>query len=357
MISQPSDQPEARIELASRSDVGQVRSANEDSCDAAERADGTRLLVVADGMGGHRGGATASRTAVAAISEVFDQDTSNNIEELIQRAIKTANTRVYEMAQANSELEGMGTTIVAFLLDARHRATVAHVGDSRAYRYRKGHLEPLTIDHSVVAEMHRRGLISAEEAASHPRKNEILRSVGVLPEVDIEVAAVGVAPGDRFVLCSDGLSDVMTEDEIAAVVESETPASAVDVLVRMANDRGGPDNITVQVLSIPANAAADDPEATATVELSEAGINLIESNRRETKRIRRIVTMALALLLVTGAYFLWQLLEPTATSGASSPPEASQLAPTPAPGPEVDARAPEDRFEGDRESPRRGIPR
>ena len=357
MISQSSDQPEARVELASRSDVGRVRSANEDSCDAAERADGTRLLVVADGMGGHRGGATASRTAVATISEIFDQDTSSNIEELILRAIQAANARVYEMAQANDDLEGMGTTVVAFLIDARHRATVAHVGDSRAYRCRKGRLEALTIDHSVVAEMHRRGLISADEAATHPRRNEILRSVGVFPEVNIEVAAIGVAPGDRFVLCSDGLSDVVTDGEIAAVVKSETPARAVDALIQMANERGGPDNITVQVLSIPADPAADDPEATAPVEFSEAGIKAIERNRQESKRTRRIVAMTLALLLVTGAYFLWQLLKPSPTSGTSGLPEASLLAPAPARAPDVDTRALEDRLESDRESPRRGIPR
>ena len=346
MSSQSRDEPEARVEFASRSDVGQVRSANEDSCDTSERADGTRLLVVADGMGGHQGGATASRTTVATISEIFDEDTSNNIEEMILRAITTANTRVYEMASENHELEGMGTTVVAFLLDPRHRGTVAHVGDSRAYRYRNGQIEPLTTDHSVVAEMHRRGLISADEAAIHPRRNEILRSVGVLPEVDVEVAAVGVAPGDRFILCSDGLSGVVSDDEIATVVQSETPARAVDVLIQMANERGGPDNITVQVLSIPTDTDAGDPEATAPVTLSEVGIKAIEGKRRDRKRTRRIVTLMISLALIASVYLLWQLLATMPTSGASDSREASQPAP-----------APEDRFEVEPEPPRRGIPR
>ncbi len=365
MTSQASDDPEARVEIASRSDVGQVRSANEDSCDTFERADGTRLLVVADGMGGHQGGATASRTAVAMIRESFDQDTSNNTPDMIQRAIQTANARIYEMAQEDPGLEGMGTTVVAFLLDSRYRGTVAHVGDSRAYRYRQGQLEALTTDHSVVAEMQRRGLISADEAAIHPRRNEILRSVGVLPAVEVEVTTVAVAPGDRFVLCSDGLSGVVGDDEIAAVVQTETPGSAVDVLIQLANDRGAPDNVTVQVLSIPTSDGDGDPEATAPVELSEVGIQAIENKRRERRRARRAAFVIVALALGMGAYFIWRFLQPPATAGATpslsaekrTAPEATRLAPSS--DPDVNSAPPtfDDRFEVESEPPRRGVPR
>jgi protein phosphatase len=368
MTSQARDESEARVELASRSDVGQVRTANEDSCDTFERADGTRLLVVADGMGGHQGGATASRTTVATISEIFDQDTSNNIDEMIQRAIATANARVYEMGQENHELEGMGTTVVAFLLETHQthrRATVAHVGDSRAYRCRNGRLEALTTDHSVVAEMQRRGLISADEAAIHPRRNEILRSVGVLPEVEIEVATVDVTPGDRFVLCSDGLTGVISDDDIAAVVQSKTPGAAVDILIRMANERGGPDNITVQVLSTPAGTAETDPEATAPVELSEGGINAVQNVRLERKQTARIVSVMVALALGVGVYVFWQLFRP-ATTEAPSPSavveardslDESELAPAQDPGPSTNASEVEARFEIESDPPRRGIPR
>jgi protein phosphatase len=354
---------QGRVELASRSDVGQVRSANEDSCDTSERADGTRLLVVADGMGGHQGGATASRVAVATISEIFDQDTSNPIEEMIRRAIATANRRVYEMSLENHELEGMGTTVVAFLLDANRRGTVAHVGDSRAYRCRKGGLEPLTTDHSVVAEMQRRGLISAEEAATHPRRNEILRSVGILPEVVIDVATVGVAPGDRFVLCSDGLSAVLSDAEIAAVVQAGTPSSAVDALIQMANERGGPDNITVQVLSVPIDASESDPEETASIELSSVGIRSIESGRCQREQTRRIRTVMVALLLGVTAYLVWQFFNPAPTEAPSlsegsptqSVPEKS--APVSVQGPGAEAETTGDRFPPDPDTPRRGIPR
>ena len=363
MTSQASDDPEARVEIASRSDVGQVRSANEDSCDTFERADGTRLLIVADGMGGHQGGATASLTAVAMIRELFDQDTSNNTPDMIQRAIQTANARIYEIAQEDPGLEGMGTTVVAFLLDSRYRGTVAHVGDSRAYRYRQGQLEALTTDHSVVAEMHRRGLISADEAAIHPRRNEILRSVGVLPAVEVEVAAVDVAPGDRFVLCSDGLSGVVGDDEIAAVVQSETPGTAVDVLIQMANERGAPDNVTVQVLSIPIGEG--DPEATAPVELSEVGIQAIENKRRERRRMRRAAFVIVALALGMGAYFIWRFMQPQTTAGATpslpaekrTTPEATR--PAPSVDPNANSASPtfDDRFEVESEPPRRGVPR
>ncbi|MCP4067982.1 MAG: serine/threonine-protein phosphatase, partial [Phycisphaeraceae bacterium] len=194
----------------------------------------------------------------------------------------------------------MGTTVVALLLDARLRATVAHVGDSRAYRYRRGFLEPITTDHSVVAEMQRRGLLSADEAAVHPRRNEILRAVGVLAEVEVEIADVDIAPGDRFVLCSDGLSGVVRDDEIAAVVRGASPQDAVTTLIQMANERGGPDNITVQILSIPAKVDADDPEDSAPVELSA-----IENERRNRRRAQRAAGILAVLAIGMGAYFLW----------------------------------------------------
>jgi len=349
----------AAVELAFKTDVGQVRSANEDSCDSFDRADGSRLLVVADGMGGHRGGATASQTAVATISEVFEQDTSDTADQsqdMLRRAIQAANARIHALAQNDPELEGMGTTVVAFLLDPRQRGSVAHVGDSRAYRYRRGRLEALTIDHSVVAEMHRRGLLSAEEAATHPRRNEILRSVGVLPEVEVETAGVEVLPGDRIVLCSDGLSGVVSDDEIAAIVQSKPPEAAVEALVELANERGGPDNITVQVLSIPASDAEGDPEATAPVELSAIGIEAIENKRRARQRTRQLAMVAMALSGALVLFLLWQLLRgPDAESEpvSASVPERVESDP----GAAGSAPTFEDRFEVERASPRHGIQR
>jgi len=253
----------ASIRLASSTDLGRVRAANEDSCGLFDGTGRARLLVVADGMGGHRGGATASQLAVATIGEVFEQqfrqaDAADAIdgEQTLRRAIEEANRRIFAMSRADPELEGMGTTVVAFLLDERLRGSVAHVGDSRAYRHRRGRLEPLTTDHSVVAEMQQRGLITAEEALFHPRRHEILRSVGVLPAVEIETRQVDLEAGDSILLCSDGLSGVLDDDEIAAVVAGESPETAVGTLIRLANERGGPDNITVQLLALAATTGA-----------------------------------------------------------------------------------------------------
>ncbi len=365
MSSPPGEEPEASVLLASGSDVGQVRSANEDSCDTLIRADGTRLLVVADGMGGARGGATASQIAVATMAETFEANASARPSAMLESAIREANSRVYTKAQQDPELEGMGTTVVAFLLDARARGTVAHVGDSRAYRYRRGRLDPITTDHSLVADLHARGLLSADEAALHPRRNEILRAVGVLPEVDVEIADVDVEPGDRFLLCSDGLSGVLKDDEIAAVVQSESPDAAVVSLIRKANERGGPDNITVQILAIPTDESEGDPEATAPVELSEVGIEAIESKRRDRKRVRRLVGLLAVVTASIGGYFLWRLLTPPEVVGTRTHPGMEDASPVPesaAPGMNPATGEPftsrlEDQFEIQTEPPRRGIPR
>lgn len=289
----------ASIRLASSTDVGRLRAANEDSCGLFGRVGSARLLVVADGMGGHRGGATASQLAVATIGEVFEQrfgqaDAADAIdgEQTLRQAIEEANRRIFAMSLADPELEGMGTTVVAFLLDERLRGSVAHVGDSRAYRHRRGRLEPLTTDHSVVAEMQQRGLITAEEALFHPRRHEILRSVGVLPAVEIETRRVDLEAGDSILLCSDGLSGVLDDEEIAAVVAGETPETAVGTLIRLANARGGPDNITVQLLALaspteglglpgqdPAEDAAAAPESRVSGALAAAGTEVGAGSR------------------------------------------------------------------------------
>ena len=236
---------------ASRTDVGRLRTHNEDDCGEFRSQSGHLLLVVADGMGGHRGGATASRMAVETIGRVFQAEASEaqlpDPEGLLSRAFGEANAAIYQASLDDSSLRGMGTTAVSLLHSAEGGAWVAHVGDSRAYRLRDGELEALTVDHSLVAELQRRGLIDSEEALVHPRRNEILRSIGVVPEVETEVRSVDIQQGDRFALCSDGLCGVVRDPEIAAVLAVESPDQAVNTLVDRANQYGGPDNITVQV--------------------------------------------------------------------------------------------------------------
>jgi len=249
------------ITTASVSDVGQVRTRNEDFCDEFSHASGFRLLVVADGMGGHRAGETASRVAVEAIGEVFagfEGPLEAPPEEMLELALLTANRRVYQMAVGEPELRGMGTTAVALLLGPGALGWVAHIGDSRAYRYREGQLEPLTADHSVVGEMERRGLITAEEAAVHPRRNEILRCVGVQAEVQADITKIDVRVGDRYLLCSDGLSGLVSDQHIAAVVAEGEPTEAARQLVEAANRNGGHDNVTVQIANIQLPGEAEE---------------------------------------------------------------------------------------------------
>jgi protein phosphatase len=169
----------------------------------------------------------------------------------LREALEAANRVVHEQALGNPHLSGMGTTGVAALFPADGVAFVANVGDSRAYRMRDGALQQITLDHSLVAEMQRRGLLTEEEALVHPRRNEVLRSLGVEPNVVVDLHQLELEPGDLFLLCSDGLCGVLRDPEIAEVVQHEPPEQAVRTLVDLANRRGGPDNITVQIARIP----------------------------------------------------------------------------------------------------------
>jgi protein phosphatase len=236
--------------VASKTDTGRVRPQNEDRYGTFETASGIRLLVVADGMGGHRGGATASRLAVEALGAALER-AENASPEWLADAIRTANREVHAAAARDPELRGMGTTLVAVLIDPDGRAWVGHVGDSRAYLARAGHLEPLTEDHSVVAEMIRRGLLTPDEAAIHPRRNEILRSVGIEDDVAPEIRELELAPGDVLLLCSDGLCGVVPDDEIERIVTRHPPEDGVERVVEAANELGGPDNITAVIARVP----------------------------------------------------------------------------------------------------------
>lgn len=241
--------------VATSTDVGRVRAHNEDRCATFANGSGARLLVVADGMGGHRGGATASRLAIEALGAALARNEPPS-QEWLERAIHEANEQVYAAAQRDAALSGMGSTLVAILAAPDDRAWVGHVGDSRAYRLRDGELEVLTEDHSVVAEMIRRGLITPEEALVHPRRNEILRSIGVDADVEPEVRELDVRAGDRLLLCSDGLCGVVEDRELGELLAEHPPAAAALRAIEVANDAGGPDNITAIVAEVPAKSGA-----------------------------------------------------------------------------------------------------
>jgi protein phosphatase len=237
------------IEIAVLSDIGRKRATNQDAHRELVGPHGDRLLILADGMGGHSGGEIASELACEAIQRAFDRADADP-PAMLRHAFRVAHARIRQRADSQPELYGMGTTGVTLWIDTASRGWIAHVGDSRAYRLREGQLELLTADHSVVAEMLRRGLLSPAQAQDHPRRNELFRSIGGGDELQIDLQQVDVRPGDRFLLCSDGLSSVVDGSLIASVLASEAPSQAVRTLVELANSRGGPDNVTVQIVAV-----------------------------------------------------------------------------------------------------------
>lgn len=248
-----------------RTDVGLVRSENQDfgTCTTAAEANasvlGGRLLVVADGMGGHRGGATASRLAAETIKQEYLASRGDDVADVLRASLERANAKIFAEAQANPELRGMGTTTSAFAMRGE-QAWMAHVGDSRIYRVRNGGIEQLTQDHSLVATMVREGLLTAEEAETHPRRNVLQRSMGVAEDVDVDlIGPIDLQEGDTFILCSDGLHGVVRELELLEIAEGPIEKAA-DEFVRRALERGAPDNVTVIVARVETGEERDDEE-------------------------------------------------------------------------------------------------
>jgi protein phosphatase len=232
------------LRAAARTDVGLRRSGNED-CFAVASELG--LYLVADGMGGHSGGRRASQLAAqAAVTAVrtLESETATLTDKL-RYAVAAANREIFATAQQKTELAGMGTTLVA-LLAGGERIALAHVGDSRAYLVRSGRIRQLTDDHTLVAELVRRREISPRAAREHPHRHVLTRALGVRRHVEADLAELTPGPGDVFVLCSDGLTTHVGDDEITKLVCDGTDLEAVcDRMVELANSRGGEDNITV----------------------------------------------------------------------------------------------------------------
>lgn len=230
------------MHVSALSDVGLIRKNNEDSFFVCA----PQLFIVADGMGGHEAGEVASRMAVAAIQEyVLNHVETDDGEILLKEAIRVANRRIFEEAAAREGCHGMGTTVSAAYI---HNDTLywGHVGDSRIYLIREGEGHLLTEDHSLVWQLMKQGELSEEEASSHPRRNVLMRAVGTEPEAEIDVGKTSLLQGDQVLLCTDGLSNLLTGEEIVGVATRKTkPDETVQYLINLAKDRGGFDNITV----------------------------------------------------------------------------------------------------------------
>jgi serine/threonine protein phosphatase PrpC len=229
---------------AGLTNAGRKRRRNEDSFVIEPP-----LFAVADGMGGAQAGEVASRLAAAAFREFHQADELVPSERVVA-IIQEANRRIHERARSDREVSGMGTTITAALL-AEDEVTIGHVGDSRAYLLRAGRLEQLTEDHSLVADLVRSGRLSPAEAETHPQRSVITRALGTDPEVDVDAFSVAAAPGDVFLLCSDGLTTMVDDEEIRAQIEqAKDLEQAVKALVKTANRHGGEDNVTVILFAV-----------------------------------------------------------------------------------------------------------
>src|SRR5918999_4707926 len=228
-------------------DAGKVRRNNEDSLLVGEGKDET-LFAVADGIGGFEAGEVASRIAIEVLNELEPGST-------FEEAIGEANRRILAAGRGDERLSGMGTTVVAVRFGGTHEepvAEVAHVGDSRAYLLRGGELSPVTEDHSLVAELVRSGDLTRAQAAEHPQKNLITRALGAEDDVEVDTAVLPVEAGDRFLLCSDGLTDMVPEARIAEILADspDDPEEPARALVSAALEAGGSDNVTVVVVDV-----------------------------------------------------------------------------------------------------------
>ena len=325
-----------RLVFAAATDVGRMRKNNEDSYLSSQP-----VAAVADGMGGHSAGEVASAIAIEELAALGDRGPWENetaATDDLKQAILRANRRIREMAASDRKLNGMGTTLVALLEDG-DMVHVANVGDSRGYLLRQGELSQVTVDHSLVQELVDDGRLSPEDAERHPQRSVITRALGIDPEVEFDLFTYKLQVGDRLLLCSDGLSDVVEPAQIRKVLLRVRSAQrAARELVTVANEQGGPDNITVIVVDAVDEAAAEVEEAggdttgdltagSATGALPVVGDAELDGDRRGRgggraaraakdrslamhRRLQRIliagiVVLALAVLLVAGRSFLF----------------------------------------------------
>jgi protein phosphatase len=236
------------FEIGSLTDVGKRRTRNEDALEVLQLASAQgALCVVADGLGGHQAGDIASRLVIDTIRQAFAEGDHPTTDTLVG-AIQTANKAVFEASTTDSAKQGMGTTVLCALL-RDGSAQLANVGDSPGFLVRGGQVQRLTVDHSWVAEEIARGAIRPEEAAAHPYRHVLTRSLGVDAQVDVQVyPPLELQTGDVVVLCSDGLPEHVDSRELPAAVNGRSAQAAADELVALANDRGGSDNISVIVI-------------------------------------------------------------------------------------------------------------
>ncbi|EZP77991.1 protein serine/threonine phosphatase [Parageobacillus genomosp. 1] len=235
-----------------QTDIGKIRAHNEDSGGVFQNKDGHYLAVVADGMGGHLAGDVASEMTISYLKQQWEQ--SEHIsspavaEQWLKDHVAAVNRILFEHSLQHEECQGMGTTIVSAICTDQF-ATVGHIGDSRCYLFNKNGFQQITEDHSLVNELVKKGQISKEDAEHHPRKNVLLRALGTEREVKLDMKTVSIDEHDMLLLCSDGLSNKVSEEMMLHILNSDDPLEhKAQALIDLANERGGEDNITLVII-------------------------------------------------------------------------------------------------------------
>jgi len=313
----------ADLQVAQVSDTGRARTHNEDYVDHYVPRDPEQLAtkgaiyLVADGMGGHQAGEVASRAAVELVIEQYYADANPDIGTCLVRAFRAANRTIYEQAQADLTKGGMGTTLVAAVI-VGSKVYVASVGDSRVYLIGSGGIAQITEDHSWVQEQVRAGLLTPEQARQHPQRNVVTRALGSRPSVDVDLFQGQLGEGDALLLCSDGLSGLIEDRELQAVVQSQPAQEAARNLVAMANERGGVDNITVLIVHTRHESAAPVATTGPLPVVTEVRAGAGTRDRRGPLVPLLIGALALLALLAAVWFIVLPWLEGAAPSGTAT---------------------------------------
>lgn len=292
----PSGRQPLDLVAAKLTDVGRVRPHNEDYVDyyippdPRQLARKGALYLVADGMGGHQAGEVASQGAVELVIGRYYSDTTHDVGTSLVRAFRSANQQIHAQAQSDPSKSGMGTTLVAAVILGR-KVYMANVGDSRAYRVNKQGISQITKDHSWVGQQVRAGLLTREQARRHPQRNLVTRALGSKPAVEVDLFEGEISAGDSLLLCSDGLTGRVEDHELAAIIQEHRPQEAARLLVDLANERGGNDNISVLIVSAQEERATVKAPVLAPAKKKAA---------RKSALIPALVGLAAVLVLVVG---------------------------------------------------------
>lgn len=234
------------MRFAAISDVGKVRKINEDSYYIPENEDKLKLFLIADGIGGQNHGKLAGMMTVeSVVRNIYKEINNPDKKQMMKKAIKSANNKIIKHADENEEFKGMGATLVALLLE-ENVAYITHAGDSRCYMIRNNVISQITVDNSYVEYLLQKGVISAEQAKNHPQKNLIIKAIGMDKDLDLDFDIIDIKPGDIFLLCSDGLTSMVSDEDILHIIikKKKDLQKAVEELIKVAKQAGGKDNIT-----------------------------------------------------------------------------------------------------------------